>query len=151
MPRKEVITMKVQIEKLRQALKLLKPVVPHKGSLPALLCVRLGEGTVAATDLETGVTISGVGESQDGEVAMCLPYRLLSELLASVPGYEIADITLADKVATITAGSTTVTLNALPGEDFPPIPDFTPEHEAAVTAMPSRRLEADVRSHTHCE
>ncbi|MFH1141959.1 MAG: DNA polymerase III subunit beta, partial [Chloroflexota bacterium] len=124
--------MKVQIEKLRQALKLLKPAVPRKTTLPVTTHVRLGEGKVVATDLETGVTISGVGEPQDGEAAMCLPYKLLCELLASMPGYEIADITLADKVATITAGSTTLTLNALPGEDFPPIPDFTPEHEAAV-------------------
>lgn len=124
--------MKVQIEKLRQALKLLKPAVPRKTTLPVTTHVRLGEGKVVATDLEVAVTVSGVGESQDGEVAMCLPYRLLSELLASMPGHEIADITLVDKVATITAGSTTLTLNALPGEDFPPIPDFTPEHEAAV-------------------
>jgi DNA polymerase-3 subunit beta len=129
LPRKEVITVKVNVEKLRQALELLEPVVPRKTSLPACIYVRLGEGKAVATDLEAAVTVSGLGDSEEG---VCLPYDTLTKLLASVPGRETATITVDGKKATLTAGRTQATLAALPVEDFPPIPDLKPEHEAAV-------------------
>ncbi|MBI4294667.1 MAG: DNA polymerase III subunit beta [Chloroflexi bacterium] len=131
--------MKVQVERLRQALKLLQPAVPRKTSLPITTHVKLGEGRAVATDLEVAVTVSGVGESAAGDgvlslsnEAMCLPYKVLGELLASMPGYETATIALEGKMATIAAGQTQVSLTALPAADFPPVADFTPAHDTAV-------------------
>ncbi len=129
MPGKEVITVQINVEKLRQALELLEPVIPSKPSLDVLKCVRLGEGKAVATDLEAAVTVSGLGDSEEG---VCLPYDTLIKLLASVPGHETAVITVDGKKATLIAGRTRATLAALPLEDFPPIPDLRPEHEAAV-------------------
>ena len=63
--------MEVNVEKLRQALELLDPVVPRKPTLPVLSYVRLGEGKAVATDLEATVTVSGLGDSEEG---VCLPY-----------------------------------------------------------------------------
>ena len=60
--------LRVQVEKLRQALQLLEPAVPRKPSVAALTNVRLGEGKALATDLEVAITISGVGEDGAGEV-----------------------------------------------------------------------------------
>ncbi len=131
--------MKVQIERLRQALQLLKPAVGRKANMEVLAYVRLGEGKVVAGNMEVFVTVSGVGESAAGDgvlslskEAMCLPYGLLVDLLAPVPGYVVADITVEHKLATMVLGSTTATLKALPGTDFPPVPTFTPEHDVAV-------------------
>ena len=121
--------MEVNVEKLRQALELLEPVIPSKPTLKALEYVRLGEGKAVATDLEAAVTVSGLGDSEEG---VCLPYDTLAKLLASVPGPETALITIDGKKATLTAGRTRATLAALPVEDFPPTPDPKPEHEAAV-------------------
>jgi len=123
--------LKVQVQKLREALQLLEPAVPRKPSVPALMNVRLGEGKAVATDLEVAITISGVGEDGAGE-GVCLDYRTLLKLLASVPGYEMATITLEDKKATLTAGATRAVLAALPVADYPTIPELKPEHEAAV-------------------
>ena len=44
----------------------------------------------------------------------------------------MAIITIDGKKATLTADRTRATLAAMPMEDFPPIPDIKPEHEAAV-------------------
>jgi len=122
--------MQVQVEKLRQALRLLEPVVPSKPTLPILKYVWLGEGKAVATDLEAAITISAIGEP--GAEGVCLLYHTLTTLLDSVPGHLTATITPDGKTATLTAGRTRATLAALPVEDYPPIRDFTPEHEVAV-------------------
>src|SRR3989304_910458 len=122
--------MEVQVEKLRQALKLLEPVTPRKPTLESLKYVRLGEGKILATDLDVAVTISAIGEP--GAEGVCLLYHTLTTLLDSVPGHLTAQITPDGKKATLTAGRTQATLAAIPVEDYPPIRDFTPEHEAAV-------------------
>jgi len=120
----------IQVEKLRQALRLLEPVVPSKPTLPILKYVWLGEGKAVATDLEAAITISGLGATTD--VPLCLPYDTLVKLLASVPGHLVATITPDGKKATITAGRTEATLATMPSLDYPPIPGLTPEHVAAV-------------------
>ena len=122
--------MQVQVEKLRQALRLLEPVVPSKPTLPILKYVWLGEGKAVATDLEAAITISGLGAPTD--VPLCLPYDTLVKLLASVPGHLVATITPDSKRATITAGQTEASLATMPSLDYPPIPNPTPTHVAAV-------------------
>ncbi len=122
--------MQVQVEKLRQALRLLEPVVPSKPTLPILKYVWLGEGKAVATDLEAAITISGLGAPTD--MPLCLPYDTLVKLLASVPGHLVATITPDGKKATITAGQTEASLATMPSLDYPPIPGLTPTHVAAV-------------------
>ncbi len=122
--------MEVQVEKLRQALGLLEPVIPSKPTLPILKYVWLGEGKAVATDLEAAITISGLGAPTD--MPLCLPYDTLVKLLASVPGHLVATITPDSKRATITAGQTEASLATMPSLDYPPIPNPTPTHVAAV-------------------
>jgi DNA polymerase-3 subunit beta len=123
--------MEIQVEKLRQALQLLEPVISCKPTLESLKYVRLGEGKVLATDLDVAVTISAIGGT-GADKGVCLLYHTLTTLLDSVPGHLTATITPDGKTATLTAGRTQATLAALSVEDFPPIPNPTPEHEAAV-------------------
>ena len=122
--------MEVSVEKLRTALTLVGPAVPKKPSLEVLKCIRLGEGKVIATDLETAITIAGVGSPDDAP--LCLPYRLLESFLSSVPGRETLLITPQDGKADLSAGRSRATLGIKAAQDYPPIPNPEPEHVAAV-------------------
>lgn len=143
--------MDFQVSKLREALDLLDPVVPRKPSVKVLDHVRLGDGKAIASDLEVAVTVSGLGDSA-GE-GVCLEYKTLAKLLAAVPGRETLHIALDGNKANLTAGMIRAQLSAVPAADFPPIPDFTPEHEAAVdgdsliraltTVLPCAAVEKD--------
>ena len=120
--------MQIIVERLRYILSLLEPVVPKKSTLPATTYVCLNEGRALGTDLEVAVSIANTSAGE----GVCLHYATLVTLLASVPGNLTAEITADGKKATLTAGRTKATIGALPVEDFPPIRDFQPEHEAAV-------------------
>ena len=120
----------IKVERLRDALSLLEPIIPKKATVPAVTYVRLSEGKATGTDLEVAVAVSGLGEG--AEKGFCLHYTTLATLLASIPGNLTAEITADGKKAALTAGRTRATIGALPVEDFPPIRDFQPEHEAAV-------------------
>jgi len=63
--------MQIRVDKLRQNLDLLKPVVPKKATLPVITHVLVKDGQIAATDLETAVSLR-VPEAQ-GE--FLLPYH----------------------------------------------------------------------------
>jgi len=122
--------MQVNVEKLRAALKLVAPAVPRKPTLAILSNIRLGEGKVIATDLDTAITIIGIGSVDDAP--LCLPHKTLLAFLEAVPGRETLIITHQDGNAELTAGRARATLEGTPALDYPPIPNPTPEHVVAV-------------------
>mgnify|MGYP001585552863 CR=1 FL=1 len=121
--------MKIRTEKLRDALELVAPAVGgRKVTLPALRCVRVGEGTLAATNLEVRVQVE-LPEAQDPPFLM--PHKLALDFLKAVPGDTVMWVGETDGVA-IQAGSARVRFQAPKEENFPPRPDLQAPLEAEV-------------------
>ena len=78
--------MQIRVDKLRKNLALLQPVVPKKATLPVLTHIRLMDGKMTATDLETRVSID-LNEAQG--VAFLLPFKSILDVLKYVPGDDI--------------------------------------------------------------
>ena len=109
----------VQVGKLREALVLVGPAVPHKSALPVTLNVRLGDGRVMATDLEVAVAVQVPGEG--GPVL--LPHKGALEFLKYAPGHETARITRQKGVVNIAAGEQSASFQTPDAAEFPPIPE----------------------------
>ena len=88
--------MQIRVDKLRKNLSLLLPVVPKKATLPVLTHVRLMDGKLTGTDLETAVSIN---LSEAREAAFLLPLRAAIEVLKYVPGDEMLTLELQTKPA----------------------------------------------------
>ena len=88
--------MRIRVDKLRQNLALLQPVLPKKATLPVITHVLVKGGQITATDLESRVSIN-LPEAQ-GE-SFLLPYRAVMELLKYVPGDEILSLDPGEKSA----------------------------------------------------
>ena len=80
--------MKIQVEKLRNTLALLHPVIPKRPTLPVLSNVLVMDGKVTASDLETSVAIS----LPEAHGPFLMNYRAVTQLLQFVPGYEMLTI-----------------------------------------------------------
>ncbi len=128
--------MEIQVRTLREALELLKPVVPRKPTLAVLSTVLLEDGYLRATDLEVGVSLelsTPAGSTcppQDGDYL--LPYQKVVELLKRVPGHETLTITRDGKTLNLSwaDGQATFDTEATP-KDFPPFP--VPEDKVTAT------------------
>jgi DNA polymerase-3 subunit beta len=140
--RKEVIKMQMRVERLREALKLVQPVVHRKTTLPVLSNILLKDGEAAATDLEVTVTLA----LPEVEGECLIPHHAVSELLKYVPGDEMLTIESAGKPFTgkgkaIHPSRGRVHLDWKGGKasydvaevnDYPPIPGVKATAEAAV-------------------
>ena len=81
--------MDIRVQRLRETMELLGPVVPKKPTIASLAGVLLKDGTAMATDLEVAVSV----ELPEADGACLMPYRPVADLLKHVPG----DKTLAVK------------------------------------------------------
>jgi len=86
--RKEANEMQVKVEKLREAMQLLEPVIPKKTALPILHNALLKDGKVIAGDLETFVFI----DLPEADMECLIPHSSVLELLKYVPGNETLTI-----------------------------------------------------------
>ena len=80
--------MQVKVQKLREVLQLLEPVIPRKTALPILHNVLLKDGQAIAGDLETFVFI----DLPEADMECLLPHNSVMELLKYVPGNEMLTI-----------------------------------------------------------
>ena len=118
--------MEIQVAKFRDALKLLKPVVPRKSALKSLNDrVMLHNGQVVATDLET---IVAVGLPTD--ISCIIPYSDLVKVLEYIPGSYTLRIEQNDSVFMMTWLDGGMNLPTESVEDFPPFPEFVASAEA---------------------
>ena len=121
--------MQIRVDRLRETLKLLQPVVPSKPTLPVLNHVLLKDGQAVATDLEIMAAL-GLPEVE-GE---CLiPHRSVSELLRYVPGNEMLTVEVQEKVLHLTWEGGKASYDVADPEDYPPVPEVKARAEVQLT------------------
>ena len=74
--------MEIQVNKLRELMTLMKPVIPRKSTLKVTGYIRVGDGKAVATDLETMV----IYDLPQATEPMLLPYTSLADTLKYIPG-----------------------------------------------------------------
>jgi DNA polymerase-3 subunit beta len=123
------------------ALQVVGRAVSSRSTLPSLSGVKLTatskELTLAATDIELGLTMNVTEVAIETEGTLLLPGRLLGDVVRSLPSGEV---TLAlrseQRDVELTAGGARFHLRTLPAEDFP----RCPETAAEVAKLPAGPL-----------
>jgi DNA polymerase-3 subunit beta len=129
--REEVIKMEMRVNALREALEILKPVVPKKPTIAVLKNIFLGEGRAEASDLEVAVSLDL--EEADGK---CLvPLSPVLDLLKRVPGYELLTIEQKAKHLKLTWSDGSASYEVDKPDDYPGFPE--------VKAKPQKRVDGD--------
>ena len=111
---------------LSDALQLVSRAVSGRSTLPILSNVMLevkgGRLRLLTSDLEMWVDCSiPVEDAHDG--AITLPAKLLNEVVASLPGGEVAMATDDGNAMTLTCGKSEYSIQGLAAEEFPALPD----------------------------
>jgi DNA polymerase-3 subunit beta len=110
--------MEMRVDRLREALNLLKPVAPKKTALPVLHNMLLKDGKAEATDLEVAVALDM--PEVDGE---CLiPYRTVLELLKRIPGDETLTLEQKGLELNLTWSGGKASYDANDPKDYPLFP-----------------------------
>ena len=109
--------MKIQVEKLRNTLALLHPVIPKKPTLPVLSNVLVMDGKITASDLETSVAIS----LPEAHGPFLMNYRAVTDLLKFVPGYEMLTIEPSGKSIKLSWDGGGATYPVAEPQDYPDI------------------------------
>lgn len=73
--------MQIQVQRLREALDLLRPAVPKKHPMPVLQNVLLNDGLAMATDLDLAVAV----QLPEAEGQCVLPFRTVADVLKLIP------------------------------------------------------------------
>lgn len=112
--------MEMRVDRLREALNLLKPVVPKKATLPVLQNVLLQDGRAEATDLEAAAALDM--PEVDGQ---CLvPYRTALELLKRIPGNDTLTLNQKGMSLNLMWSGGKASYDVHNPRDYPPFPKF---------------------------
>jgi len=126
-------------ENLNKALGVVARVAGTKTSLPILNNILLRTDNnrllLAATNLEVAIT-EHIGAKVSSEGAITVPSRLMSEFIANLPKGNV-DLKLDGSKLHISSGHYTSTINGLPADDFPALPDIK---EATTLEIPAQLL-----------
>ena len=120
--------MEIKVNKLKDVMELVKPVVPKKPSVKSIACLCMGSGKVVATDLETMV-IANLPEAQE---PLLLPYSSIAEMLKYVPGSEALKIELKGKMVSLSWNGGSASYPTEDFADFPILPELTSRAEALI-------------------
>ncbi len=112
--------MQVKVDRLREFINLVQPVVPKKHTLEILSNILLKDGQAVATDLETMVVM----ELPEIDEPYLLPYRKVKELLRYVDGGSQLIITNKDGHISFVWDDGKATLECGNPEDYPPLPEI---------------------------
>ncbi|MFC2004861.1 hypothetical protein ACFLUY_01410 [Chloroflexota bacterium] len=110
--------MEIQVNKLRELMILMKPVIPRKSTLKVAGYIRVGDGKAVATDLETMV----IYDLPEATEPMLLPYASLADTLKYIPGNTLKIEAQGRKISLAWDGGTAI----YPTEDvqdFPVLPE----------------------------
>jgi len=113
-------------EEFITGLQAVQNVVSTRTTLPilgnVLLCAKGNQLKLTATDLD--VTISKTVEAKvEEEGAFTMPVKKLHNIAKEVGGSQV-DIKVSDNICNIQSASFSTSVNGLPGEEFPPMPEF---------------------------
>lgn len=122
--------MDVQVARFREVLGLLKPVVPHKTSLPVLTNVLLKDGQAVATDLETMVIVP----MPEADTPCLFPYTDVVKMLQYVQGGETLHIEVKEAKIRMTWSEGSSNFSSKDVMDFPAVPEFVPVAEALLNS-----------------
>lgn len=125
---------KVTQEKLSRALNSVSRIAIGKVTLPILnnVLIRVNNKKVSliTTNLDMAVVdFLPVSNSEDGEITV--PAKLLAEFVSNLPKGETIEISSKDTKITISAGKYSSTINGVPADDFPELPEI--DEKQAVT------------------
>lgn len=120
--------MEVQVAKLRDALDLVKPVVPRKPAIPVMTNILLGNGEVLGGDLESAV-LATLPEAQE---PILLPLEALTQLLKYVPGRNTLSINVKRGKLLLNWDDGSATYAAVKAEDYPPLPELQVTEEVEI-------------------
>lgn len=115
------VKMEIQVQRLREALEILQPVVPRKAKVPILTNVLLKEGQAVATDLEVAcmLDLPEVGQ----ETSLLLPHHPVEDLLRRVPWNETLKVEVEGGYPQPVLGARTGLLQCLTAGRLPTYPD----------------------------
>jgi DNA polymerase-3 subunit beta len=120
--------MQMRVERLRETMKLLKPAVPGKTTIPVLKNIMLRDGKAVANDLETFVAL----DLPEVEGGCLVPHREVFEVLKHVPGDEMLSIETKGKALRLTWRDGKASYDVAEVEDYPPVPEVKAIAEGAV-------------------
>ena len=119
--------MEIQVNKLRELMTLMKPVIPRKSTLKVAGYIRVGDGKAVATDLETMV----IYDLPEATEPMLLPYASLADTLKYIPGSTLKIEAQNRKISLAWDGGTAI----YPTEDvqdFPVLPELETRAECLI-------------------
>ncbi len=119
--------MEIQVNKLRELMTLMKPVIPRKSTLKVTGYIRVGDGKAVATDLETMV----IYDLPEATEPMLLPYASLADTLKYIPGNTLKIEAQGRKLSLAWDGGTAI----YPTEDvqdFPVLPELETRAEGLI-------------------
>ncbi len=131
--------MQMRVHRLREALRLLQPVVPKTTSIPVIKNVLLRDGQAIANDLETMVIL----ELPEAEGEYLIPHRSAQELLKYVPGDELLSIEQPKKSIEFSWEGGKASFDAADPKEYPPLPKVK---ERAKGSVDGDRLVPALRS-----
>lgn len=120
--------MQVRVNRLREVLTLLKPVVARKTDLPILKNILFRDGSVMATDLETLAIIP----MREADTTCLLPFAELEKMIQFIQGGEIMEIEPRDGVISLKWSDGRTTFGAKDPKDYPDAPKFEPKAEGII-------------------
>ncbi len=114
-------------EKLNKALNNVSRIAISKSTLPILsnVLIRVDNKKVSliTTNLDMAVKdFLPVSKSEDGVIT--IPAKLLSEFISNLPKGENIEITTKDTKVTIKSGKYSSTINGVPADEFPELPEI---------------------------
>jgi DNA polymerase-3 subunit beta len=128
-------------ENLHKALSVVARVASSKTSLPILsnILLRTDQNRLllAATNLEVAIT-EHIGAKVVNEGAITIPSRLMSEFISNLPKGNV-ELRVEGSKLHISAGNYTSTINGMPAEEFPALPEIKSAVELRLPAALFKR------------
>ncbi|MDP2729160.1 MAG: DNA polymerase III subunit beta [Dehalococcoidales bacterium] len=128
--------MEIQVNKLKELLELVKPVISKKSTLKATSYIRVGDGKAVATDLETMV----IADLPEATEPMLLPFASLADSLKYIPGNGVLKIEAQNRKISLAWNGGTASYPTEDVEDFPVLPEMPTRAEGLIdgdTLMPA--------------
>ena len=119
--------MEIQVNKLRELMTLMKPVIPRKSTLKVTGYIRVGDGKAVATDLETMV----IYDLPEATEPMLLPYASLADTLKYIPGNTLK-IEAKDRKLSLAWDGGTASYPTEDVQDFPALPELETRAEGLI-------------------
>jgi DNA polymerase III sliding clamp (beta) subunit (PCNA family) len=120
--------LEIKVNKLKEVMELVKPVVPKKPTVKSIACLCMGSGRAVATDLETMV-IANLPEATE---PMLLPYSSIAEMLKYVPGSDMLKVELKGKIVFLSWSNGSASYPTEDFADFPVLPELNARAESLI-------------------